>query len=213
MLLFYAAEVYHLAEIMKAKNIGTPKYLTVSGTASKMLRIISAKNEPLEDMATIIFNHVIGDDGRVEMKTVSFPKEITCKGGLNIKPEDLNMDVEKIKFNVNGSRTFDNGSKEFSQITAEVEGEVIKSYKDFISFFFSMEKYGDFKFNNLFGIDNRNFTEYKRILTENAEEDLSTVLETRKKELKEKDSEINDSLFFYPLSGGINRLAYYISQN
>ncbi len=69
------------------------------------------------------------------------------------------------------------------------------------------------RFYDKFGIENSDFATYKTILTEYAAEDLNTVIDARRKELKEDDSEINDSLFFYPLSGGINRLSNYIANN
>lgn len=213
MLLFYAAEIYHIAKILKAKGIGTPAYLTVSGTASKMLNILAASNEPLEAMASAIFNEVLGDSEKVVLKTVPFPKEITCKGGLNIVDEDVNIDTDGLRFNVSGSETFDSSNKLFSNINDIVEKEVINEYTNFIDFFFSMNDNKACRFYDKFGIENSDFATYKTILTEYAAEDLNTVIDARRKELKEDDSEINDSLFFYPLSGGINRLSNYIANN
>lgn len=213
LLLFYAAEIYHLAQILKAKGISTPAYITVSGTASKLLEILAATNDPLEAMASAIFNEVLKDSNKVTLKTVSFPKEITCKGGLNIVDEDKKINFDALKFNVSGSEAFDSSRKLFSNISDVVESEVIESYNKFIDFFFSMNNIKECKFYDNFGIENSNFNKYKDILKEYAAEDLSTVLEARKKELKDDDSEINDSLFFYPLFGGINRLSNYIASN
>lgn len=211
MLLFYAAEIYHLAQILKAKGIPAPAYMTVSGTASKLLGILAATNEPLEAMASAIFKEVLKDSNKVTLKTVPFPKEITCKGGLNIVDEDRKINSDNLNFNVSGSDSFDSSRKLFSNINDVVEKEIIESYDKFIDFFFSMNNIKECRFYDNFGIENSDFGKYKKILKEYATEDLSTVLEARKKELKEDDSEINDSLFFYPLFGGINRLSNYIA--
>mgnify|MGYP006805757901 CR=1 FL=1 len=66
-------------------------------------------------------------------------------------------------------------------------------------------------FAQYFGIeDNGAFTRYEEVLTEDAEQDFATVLVERLKDFQQKDS-FEDSLFFYPLSGGIFRLAAFIS--
>ena len=63
-----------------------------------------------------------------------------------------------------------------------------------------------------FGINTqRSFPEYKRILLEHAHEDLAAVLDARKAERNDPDAELEDSIFFFPLAGGLNRLSYYIS--
>lgn len=59
-LFFYAAIIYHLASLMKAKKLGFPRYITFSGTASKLLNIadpgIGLKN--LTEYTKIIFSEV-----------------------------------------------------------------------------------------------------------------------------------------------------------
>ena len=121
-LLFLAAEIYHIASIFKTKNIPSPSYLTLSGTASKVFKIFS--DGALSDFTSIIFRDVVGNGEKITIKTVDKPKEITCKGGLNTTAQDLNMDVDKILFNVNGSRSFDAGDKTFTSITEEAKEEV-----------------------------------------------------------------------------------------
>ena len=56
------------------------------------------------------------------------------------------------------------------------------------------------------------FKRFESVLTEFADQDFSTVLEERLKDFEDSDG-FEDSLFFYPLTGGIFRLAQYISDN
>lgn len=48
-------------------------------------------------------------------------------------------------------------------------------------------------------------------MLEHAHEDLAAVLDARKSERNDPDAELEDSMFFFPLAGGLNRLSYYIS--
>lgn len=93
-----------------------------------------------------------------------------------------------LRFNVSGSETFDSSNKLFSNINDTVEEEVIEEYTNFIDFFFRMNDMKKCRFYDNFGIENSDFNTYKTILTEYAAEDLSTVIDARRKELKEDDS-------------------------
>ena len=79
-----------------------------------------------------------------------------------------------------------------------------------MNYFFDLNS--KFSFEKKFGINTqRNFDQYKEILLEHAPEDLASVLDLRKTERNDPDAELEDSLFFFPLAGGLNRLSYYIS--
>lgn len=206
-LLFFAGEVYHIAQIFKAKGIPTPRYMTMSGTATKVFNIFSVS--ALEDYVCIIFKDVLGCDSNIKLKTVDIPKEITCKGGLEATPDDANVNVSNIQFNVSGSHSFDSSEKTFNNLTEDVENEILISYKNFIRLFISIDK--KFKYRDNFGIDNSSLQVYGNVLMEYADEDLTNMIKSRRDESMQSDAEISDSLFFYPLAGGINRLAYYIA--
>ena len=86
----------------------------------------------------------------------------------------------------------------------------VSFYETFIEYFFGLNS--KYSFEKKFGINTqRSFPEYKRILLEHAHEDLAAVLDARKAERNDPDAELEDSIFFFPLAGGLNRLSYYIS--
>lgn len=212
LLLFYAAEIYYLANVLRANYIHTPAYLTISGTGSKVLDLIGGQKE-LEQLAGIIFNDVIRDDGNVELKRVESPKEITCKGGLNMKEDDVIDDSEELCYCYTASEKLEKIKHARLQ---DVDEEVIKQglsfYRDFIDYFFGLN--GKLSFEKKFGINTQaDFSNYKKILLEHAHEDMAAVLDVRKNERNDPDAELEDSIFFFPLSGGLNRLSYYISNN
>lgn len=212
LLLFYVAEIYYLANVLKANGIGTPAYLTISGTGSKVLELIGEQPE-LEGIAKIIFNDIIGDDGKVELKCVGNPKEITCKGGLNMTPEDVIDDAEELRYCFAASSKIESLHHARLRDVDEVAiNQGVSFYEEFIDYFFSLNS--KYSFEKKFGINTqRSFPEYKQILLEHAHEDLAAVLDARKAERNDPEAELEDSIFFFPLAGGLNRLSYYISNH
>ena len=212
LLLFYVGEIYYLANLLKVKKIGTPAYITISGTASKVLDLIGGKRE-LEGLTKVIFNDIIGDDGKVELKNVANPKEITCKGGLCMKPGDNVANSDELCYCFSASPSVE-GQKavKLTDVNSQVMSEVVDFYKGFVDYFFGLN--GKFSFEKNFGIcAQRNFDEFRDILLDHAHEDFAAVLDARKSERNDPDAELEDSAFFFPLAGGLNRLSYYISNN
>ena len=213
LLLFYVGEMYYLAHVLKAKGIGTPEYLTISGTGSKLLDLIGGQAE-LEKLAKIVFNDVVGDDGKVTMKQVENPKEITCKGGLLMKDDDVVDDSDDLRYWYAASETVEKKgvNVRVSDINETSISEVVDFYKRFVDYFFGLN--ARFSFEKNFGIDTQKcFEAYRQLLLEHAHEDTAAMLEKRKAERDDPEAELEDSLFFFPLAGGLNRLAYFISTN
>lgn len=213
LLLFYAAEIYYAAKLLEMKGLKTPAYITVSGTASKVLMLIGSI-DALQTMATHIFNDVLGDTGRVELKLVDNPKEITCKGGLNMKQRFVVDDVEEITQFRTGSAILDTMQvPRYKDITPEVRSEVMASYNEFIDYFFCLSK--KYSFTKYFGVANeREFAQFRTVLTEKAEQDFNKAIAARNDSMTDEENpELKDSLFFIPLTGGISRLALYIAEN
>lgn len=211
LLLFYVGEIYYLAHILKAKNIATPEYLTISGTGSKLLYLIGGQGE-LEKLAKIVFNDVVGDDGNVALKQVDNPKEITCKGGLMMKDDDVVSNSDGLRYWFAASETVEKKGvnvrvKDVDEASID---EVVDFYRHFIDYFFGLNT--RFSFEKNFGIDTqKSFAYYRGLLLEHAHEDSAAMLERRREERDDPDTELEDSLFFFPLAGGLNRLAAYIS--
>ncbi len=213
LLLFFSAEVYYAAQLLKMKGLATPAYITVSGTASKVLGLIG-NIDALQSLATHIFNDVLGDDGRVELKQVDNPKEITCKGGLNMKQRFVVDDVEAITQFRTGSATLDRlALPRYKDVTDAVRDEVLAGYGAFVDYFFSLNQ--KYSFAKYFGVSNeREFSLFRTILTEKAEQDFNKAIEARRDSMTDEENpELKDSLFFIPLTGGISRLALHIAQN
>ena len=212
LLLFFTSEIYYLANMLKSRKIGTPAYLTISGTGSKVLDLLGGQSE-LEGLARIIFNDVIGDQGKVELKRVKNPKEITCKGGLNMKPADIVDDIDEYKYCYTASPSIEAKGAPYylRNVDAKAASEVMRFYEGFVNYFFALN--AKFSFEKKFGIQTqKDFARYKEILLEHAQEDLAAVIDLRRTEHDDPDAELEDSLFFFPMAGGINRLTAFIAE-
>jgi len=212
-LLFYSSLIYHLAKVMKAYGLHAPRYITFSGNGSKIVNIISAKADTVEKFTKILFEKVLGGNSisRIELKQVDEPKEITCKGGLMINP-NINFDVNLIKSVLLGGDNeglLPKVSKTYNTLNQEDEKSVIREYNNFLDLFFSLNT--DFNFTNNFGVNPLQLEKCKEILTEDAMEFLKSGIENKLKDLNGNENiDLEETLFFYPLIGGLNRLAFKI---
>ncbi|HEU4607840.1 MAG TPA: hypothetical protein VFS31_07000, partial [Chitinophagaceae bacterium] len=211
-LLFICSILYHVARYQKAQQGQIPRYITFSGTASKMLRMldISRKLVSMSKVANQIFNDVFeSSEANIELVAADGPKEVTAKGGLN--NPDIPKMPKSVWFGVEealGKRTltYRDASEE------KTREAILKEVSTFIDLFFSWSTRIDF--NNEFGISTRRFAEFKKILRT----DLDTFLVEGIYELKEEmnrqeDGEIKETLFFMPLKGVLNKLAFCIIDN
>ncbi len=127
-------------------------------------------------------------------------------------PHNEKTNIEVIKSVLLGSKEeilIPNTSKSYNQIDSRIENDVIEEYNNFVDWFFSLNK--ELSFKNNFGINQTHLEAYKECLKENALDNLKIALQEKKKELKgDLDENIEETLFFYPLIGGINHLAYNI---
>jgi hypothetical protein len=89
--LFYAAIIYHTAQIMKAKNLELPRHIAFSGNGSRIVNIVGDK-EVLAELSKSIFEKVYdkkyGSSGLDIIQNTKNPKEVTCKGGIKAADKD-----------------------------------------------------------------------------------------------------------------------------
>jgi hypothetical protein len=90
--------------------------------------------------------------------------------------------------------------------------DVANEYISFVDWFFNLNS--KFKFNDELGINPSQFEDYKNYLKEDVVDNVKKGVDSKKAELKgSQDEELMETLFFYPLIGGLNNLAYKIHQN
>lgn len=211
-ILFYSSIIYHIAQLMKKKNLEIPENILLTGTGSKVIPLISGDSNftKLEKLTQLIFEHVYQEKigFTIELNQEKSPKEITAKGGLYKGKDEMELaDIMTVLLG-DTENTFVSGKKiTYDKFEQEIGYDSIeKEVNHFIEMIFSL--HDELNFNTSFGVDPRLLKPSKDLLQAGIMKHLKTGLERKKKELGDHATEIEESLFFYPLIGGLNELAY-----
>ena len=210
-IVFYSALIYHLAKLMKAKEYKIPRYLTFSGTGSKILGIAdsNSKLSGLQKLTNIIFQKIYATtESNIELVQHKEPKEITCRGGLH---SDADVDIENIKSVLIGNK--ENTLITDNKITYEnlndekLLNSIIDEVNEFIDMLFNINN--NFNFSDKFGVNPAQLDNNIKTLKEDMMQYLKSGIEIKKQDLRGKTNiNLEEPLFFYPLVGALNKLAY-----
>lgn len=211
---FYAAIIYHIADLMKQKQIELPKHIVFSGTGSKVLNIITSDFKILANLSKAIFegvyNRKFDSDGLTIETEKDMPKEVTCKGGLMLNAEDLAIDIRTIKST--HTCLIDVEKLTYKELDENARAGIANYVGEFNNFFFNLNT--QFSFTDYFNVSVKSFEVFKAELGKHVRDYLEEGLEYNKKldEIATEDREIEETLFFYPLIGSINNLSNHLSQ-
>ena len=218
---FYAAMIYHIAKLMKAKGLQIPEYITFSGNGSKVINLASGGSDlsTLLEYTKVIFEDVydIQEAPTIEFRLFRSPKEITCKGGLECndyaKFDSLESRTYTVLIGTNDVDTVPAKSLMYSEINnPKITDPVCAEVSSFIDKFFKWN--AKFNYFQNFGISANAERDYKSVLNSKIKSDL---IDGIKQKIVETEDNVNinieETLFFYPLIGAINRLANKIYLN
>jgi|GEM_PF-2491502 len=199
-ILHITALLYHLAQFLKANQLDAPRYISFSGNGSLILKLIGS-DSILQRIVREIFTKCGFQDTsyNFEIKHQVNPKLLTAKGILFANATEVPVN------NLIGIDTDLITGMTYQDIVSKQKEEIILTVSNFANFFDQfIRKVG----RDWLGLDN------PVILALIKEEfsktnDLSNFLEMGI-EKNRPDEEIKETLFFYPLLGMINRIAYRI---
>jgi len=220
-LIFYGAIIYYSANLLKKQGtLEIPKNILFSGTASKTIKIIDTQtgNPNISNLFKYFFKQVMGiRNEQINIALSDNPKEITCKGVLRA---DINEDITNcpVVFWLGGN---DNSvwSRALNKSTdipdtpyyrdLETGGNKTLIENSVNHFFDLLDGY--FRGANLegdFGIDNSAYLKFKQMRSSNITDFLEQGL---KAFYKSPEKHIEETLFFYPLIGILNKLAFELA--
>lgn len=212
-IIFYTSIIYHLAQIMKSEKLQKPRYITFSGTGSKVIQILTPMNELLERFTKLIFENIYPDkyhnDGLSIIQNPINPKEVTCKGGLTIlknkRPFTDSEDIESARKTLIGTDVITFATKEttYNSITETDIDKVVEEAKTFINFVFSLDNLFSFE---KFSADTATLQRAKELCLKDIKDNVKEGFENRKKE-ENNEKPISETMFFYPIIGMLNTLA------
>jgi hypothetical protein len=220
-LIFYGAIIYYSANLLKKQGTREiPKNILFSGTASKTIKIIDTQpgNPNIANLFKYFFKQVMGiRSEHINIALSDNPKEITCKGVLRA---ELNEDITNcpIVFWLGGN---DNSvwSRALNKSTDIPETPYYRDLEtggnktlieNSVNHFFDLLD-GYFSGANLegdFGIDNEAYLKFKEMRSSNITDFLEQGL---KAFYKSPEKHIEETLFFYPLIGILNKLAFELA--
>jgi len=222
-LIFYGAIIYYSANLLKKHGITeVPKNILLSGTAAKTIKIIDSHiNYPnISSFFKFIFIKVMDfETSNLNVVLSENPKEITCKGVLKA---DINKDIINcpMVFWLGGDNDtiWSKALNKNSDIPKtpyyrDLETENNKSLiEDSINHFFDLldDYFTTINFEGDFGIDNSAYQKFKEMRSLNIKDFLENGV---KAFYKSPDKHIEETLFFYPLIGILNKLAFELSNN
>lgn len=218
-IIFYTSILYYVANTMKAKGLDMPLTLAFSGTGSKTLRVLSDDNKTLAQYAQLIFEQVYGktydENQDLDIILEENPKEATCKGGI-VNPVKQDYDeIDNVKESLLGFdlQTFTN-EHAYSDITPEMQKQMVGETLKFIDFTFNLNRDNRNFFEKKFGADVSIEDFVQEISKKDLSEYIQLGLEQKSEELRAlgADNRIEETLFFYPVVGILNRLAREISR-
>lgn len=212
-ILFYSAIMYHIASIMKIKELPMPRHITFSGNGSKLLQILTPNNETLEKYTKLIFQKVYEMDydanGVTIIRNHENPKEATCKGGiLDSKSQSYN-DIENLKQTLLGddNNTFVTKEIKYENIDEKIQSKILNEVNRFVDVFIQLNN--EFSYVNKFSAEPSKWDIVKQCCNKDIMKHLKDGIRQKEEELQETgaESKIEETLFFYPLVGILNQMA------
>lgn len=220
--IFHAAILFYVANLLKLNELGTPNNILYSGTAAKTLKIIdpgiNSNTAVTPGLVGHIMKAVFGDNDvhNISCQLSGYPKEITCKGGLlATHVEGLTNEQTIWLGGQNGLNKLQlessNDMLTVSDIGESQKNDIVKSVKVFYTildeYFQKIDIYKEY------GINRSAYKKFQEVRLHDAKGSLETGL-TRVKEQSGADDNLNleESLFFYPLKQELTKIAYELSE-
>lgn len=209
-LLYYTSLIYHIAQIAKVRDIEAPIGFTFSGTASKILKIITNGNDKtLAKYTGTIVQKVYGSASIYEKEPLYLyreqenAKEVTCKGSLMASTEQIKIDISQIQFVYNPG--VENQSPKYGEVKdthSHVLNQVTKEIEQFMDFFFELN--AELNFQNTFGIPVKYMELMKTKMKLGIKDAILEYLSDKGD--SSNDHPLEETLFFYPIINLIQQL-------
>lgn len=219
-LVFCSAIIYHIAKLMRVLDLPMPRQILLSGKGANIFRLLDAdkKLSNLENLTKDIFKFVYNvtsyhSEG-LNFALTKDPKEATCQGGIRLAQNNIDLyDVDNIvligdRMNILSNMEGFNHLRQLvthgDLIRRDITNSVVEEVKYFINSLFDI-CYNQGHFRRL-EIKTSKLDIYKKILLRDAAENLEKGRRLRQAINVSEDDPVEETLFFYPLIGGIYEL-------
>lgn len=210
---FYAAKIYHIAQLMKVNKIDLPMNIIFSGNGSKVLNIITSDKDLITSITKTIFLKVYNEQEypstglKINIEK-EFPKEVTCKGALmHHKQEVKGLNIKDIKRTFTCVEDQDIFELLNGQLNDDVFNKVVAQVEDFNEMFISLNETYDFE--DHFDISPASFSKFKEIVNNHLKSFLKDGIEFNNRMdgiSPQPETRVSETLFFYPMVETIQKL-------
>lgn len=214
-LTFYTAIIYHIAQIIKVKDLALPRHIAFSGNGSNIVRALVTTNKQglaiLSDYTKTVLEMVCNKAyGSGKLEILGFdqgesPKRATCRGGF--LDEGNSTTPQKIVFK-SADSTLVSTSDTYEIVDDQYISKVVSAVNVFYDFLFNKISNKVNLYDN-FGISKKSL----KIAKENYSADIETYIrkgvEIRKAEQIGSD-DIAETFFFYPIKGALQTISQKI---
>jgi hypothetical protein len=222
--LFFGCQMFHVAQLMKAEGLSLPQHIFFSGNASKILSVLDISSDwrSLSNIARIIFEKVYATPYHregIQIHKNAEPKEATCRGGIQKSASPIHASNIAIKNTVlvgDENQTaisetdgiFSGSQMKYEGIDDALKQSVIEEVRRCLKILL-LELPNSFSLAN-FGIPVGKMEAYYNVIDSNLAGYLQAGLMDRLVNTDAKET-IGESLFFYPLVGGLHKLGLAIA--
>lgn len=212
-IIFYTAIIYHVAQIVKAKNLNVPRHIAFSGNGSKIVNVLTSDNRILANYTKLAFEKILGKPYGNTLEILgldnsSNPKEATCKGGLlSVKQQTI---PEKIILKDSSGELVAN-SDTYSSLDKATRNQIVKSVEHFFDFVLN-EMPSSFNFDDNFGVSLKSIALAKDECLRDLNTYLDKGIDISISESGNKENKIEDTLPFHPIKGVIQALSGKIEE-
>ncbi|SDD65005.1 hypothetical protein SAMN04488104_104416 [Algoriphagus faecimaris] len=222
-LLFFGSIIYYSAQLQKKQGKTIPDNFIFSGTASKTLLFLdNSKREGfkrIKDLILYIYSNVFEEDFKarsIQIELDKEPKQVTTRGGLMLTGTER-LAEDKVIIWLGGSGVLDqvvdmekdvSSTPRYNEIDRNKVQDIIDSIQDFYSIldgFMDSRRLG-----SDFNIDESAKVIFKEWRDKNLVEFVNWGIESH---YGDKAHHVEETLFFFPLIGVLNRLAFQLSLN
>jgi hypothetical protein len=203
--IFYTAIIYHIAQIVKLKDLPLPRHISLSGNGSKVIKIVSTEDYTLSSYTKKIFEEITGKTyGSNPLGIIGLDKEgskeSTCKGGILGSEPEGNVGKQVILKSTGNELISD---VVFGSIDEQYKKTVEQSTEKFFDFFFAL--CSKFSMKDSFGITNNSLNIAKQYCNQDLVTFINRGLEIQRDDYEDSDP-LRETLFFYPLKGFLSNL-------
>jgi hypothetical protein len=232
--LFYAAIIYHSAQILKAKQLQSkeklhlPRHITFSGNGSRIINIIGDK-EVLAELSKLIFEKVFvqlyGKSGLDIIQNTKNPKEVTCKGGIKAAARDyVQTPFEPVVLLGTDDKTFATDSDTYFSVNVnESVAKTNTQVKEFVYYVLDdllKQKYTKGVVAEIF-VKALNINQKTLQIAKDVIERDEDIINFTRNGINEKIESISDSantqieetFFFYPIASLLNAISNEINRH